>query len=152
MDTMVSDPDVLVVEDSDEDYHAIRRFLQGDKKSFRVTRCARVEEALTLLDDVWVRAPRNLALVVLDLNMPGLSGRVVLNAIRNHPALRTVPVVILSGSADPQDVRWCYENGANSYHVKSFGNGGMRTTLETLRDYWLERVKLPKDLDWRPVT
>jgi len=66
-----------------------------------------------------------------------------LQAIRDRPALRSLPVVIVTTSANPRDVRWCFERGANAYHVKPMPYAEHRRGLEQLFFYWLRLVQLP---------
>lgn len=145
MRSKLKDPSVLVVEDNDEDFVAIQRVFGRMEEKIRLQRCVRAEEALELLDSLQVDSPAPASLVVLDLNLPGLSGRVVLNAIRNHPQYRSMPVVVFSTSSNPKDIHWCYENGANSYHVKSMDYVSFRETIQSLKGYWLNEVRLPTE-------
>jgi len=84
------------------------------------------------------------ALVLMDLNMPGLDGRDALAAIRAEPAFRGLPVVILSTSANPRDVAFCYFHGANAYHVKPVRYTDHLQLLAELLVYWLRIVILPE--------
>ena len=65
------------------------------------------------------RSPGQPAVILLDVKMPALNGLEVLEQIRADPALRMIPVVMLSGSGQERDVRRAYELGANGYLVKS---------------------------------
>jgi CheY-like chemotaxis protein len=81
---------------------------------------------------------------MLDLNLPRMHGRAVLAAIKHDADHKTTPVVILTTSANPQDVEVCYREGANSYIVKP---GQMSRLLEILRQiegYWMDVVRLPE--------
>lgn len=134
-------PSFLVVEDSDEDFMALERILRRANAPARLQRCTSAEQVLTLMRAPLIpdRTPPELpSLIVLDLNLPGLNGRTVLTAVREHPRFRTVPVVIFSTSSNPQDIAWCYENGANSYHVKEMDYSAFKRGVEMLVAYWLE--------------
>lgn len=131
---------VTVVEDSDEDFVALNRVLRMAFPHLRVTRYRCGED---LLEQLARRDERLPALIVLDLNLPGLDGREVLRRLREAPRTRHVPIVILSTSSHPRDVRLCYEQGANAYHVKAMNFGAFREGVETFIRYWLERVRLP---------
>src|ERR1700735_218430 len=56
--------------------------------------------------------------LLLDLNLPRLSGYEVLEQIKSSEELKSLPVIVMSGSSDPTDVNRCYLAGANSYIVK----------------------------------
>jgi CheY-like chemotaxis protein len=75
-------------------------------------------------------------LVLLDLSMPRRNGIQVLADIKGDDALSTIPVVVLTSSDQPDDIRACYELGANSYVTK----GG---DLSDVVSYWLRTASLP---------
>lgn len=139
-------PSFLVVEDSDEDYAALERILKRNPVQVRLTRCTRAEEVLDMLKAPVLPGrplPPLPALIVLDLNLPGLDGRSVLTAVRHHPRMKRTPVVIFSTSSSQTDIAWCYENGANSYHVKDTDYTAFKRAVDLLVDYWLDAVRLP---------
>jgi two-component system, chemotaxis family, response regulator Rcp1 len=57
-------------------------------------------------------------LVLLDLNLPGKSGYEILAELKHDPKLKYIPVVVLTSTANPQEVNRCYELGASAYLVK----------------------------------
>jgi two-component system response regulator len=77
------------------------------------------------------------ALVLLDLNLPKLNGREVLQAIRENPATRALPVVVLTTSAEPMDVGGVYELGANSYIQKPVEFERFVDVVRQIGLYWL---------------
>ena len=52
-------------------------------------------------------------------------------------------MVIFSTSSSPHDIAWCYEHGANSYHVKQTDYTSFKKAVELLVAYWVEAVRLP---------
>lgn len=99
------------------------------------------EEALAILNGTGAHRDAPLPdLVLLDLSMPRVDGLTVLKEIRRNPALRALPVVVLTSSSRPEDIDAAYANGANSYVVKTTG-------LTNLAQYWLGWAQLPS----RPV-
>jgi two-component system response regulator len=82
-------------------------------------------------------------LILLDLNMPRLSGQEALAEIREDPALRLIPVVALTTSNAEADIARVYELGANSYITKPVGFDGLLEVMKVLGRYWLEIVELP---------
>lgn len=87
-------------------------------------------------------APRPLV-VLLDLNMPRVDGRQVLETMKRDPALRSIPVVVLTTSSAAWDVAKSYELGASSYITKPVSYDGLVKVAEMLKGYWLETVRLP---------
>jgi CheY-like chemotaxis protein len=83
------------------------------------------------------------AVVLLDLNMPRIDGRQVLQAMKADPALRAIPVVVLTTSSAAWDVAHSYEMGASSYITKPVTYEGLVKVAEMLKRYWLETVRLP---------
>lgn len=91
------------------------------------------------------KAPRP-ALILLDLNLPGVDGREVLAEIKADEDLKVIPVVILTTSSDERDVAGCYKAGANSYVQKSIEFDILLKAIKQIKDYWLDIVILP-DID-----
>jgi CheY-like chemotaxis protein len=83
------------------------------------------------------------AFVLLDLNMPNMDGRAALAEIRADPALRHLPIVVFSTSAQSRDVLASYQAGANSYIVKPSSFDDLSRLARELSDYWLQTVRLP---------
>ena len=90
------------------------------------------------------RSPRP-SFVLLDLNMPKVDGRQVLEAMKQDATLRSIPVVILTTSSAAWDVSQSYRMGANSYIAKPVTYAGLVKVTQMLRDYWLEMVELPSE-------
>jgi CheY-like chemotaxis protein len=82
-------------------------------------------------------------LVLLDLNLPGRSGREVLDEIRKDPRLRTLPVVILTTSTSPHDVAFAYRHHANAYVRKPNGFVALSSVARAIRDFWAKTATLP---------
>jgi CheY-like chemotaxis protein len=82
-------------------------------------------------------------LVLLDLNMPRMDGNDVLRAISEDPALRRIPVVVLTSSAAEDDVIRSYSLYANAYITKPMDFQGYLTIAERLERFWLETVTIP---------
>ncbi len=75
-------------------------------------------------------------LILLDLHLPGLSGLDVLREIKLDPALRSVPVVVLTTSDEPREMTEAYCLGANSYVVKPLDFRQLKDMLDDLTGYW----------------
>jgi len=133
---------ILVVEDSDEDFDTVLEAAKYAGTLRPIQRATNGDECL----DVLLGSARSMAspsIVFLDLNIPGTDGRAALVSIRSLPALRTLPVVVLSTSFNPKDVEHCYSYGANAYHVKPLRYTDHLALIKELFVYWLQRVVLP---------
>jgi len=81
--------------------------------------------------------------VILDLNLPGLSGLEVLRRLRGGTERSPVPVLVLSSSDRAHDVRQAYAAGCNAYLVKPHDLRAYRGLLERAAAYWLATARLP---------
>lgn len=86
-------------------------------------------------------------LVLLDLNMPRKDGREVLREIKADPALRGIPVVILTTSKAEEDVVRSYRDGVNSFITKPVTFNALLEVVQTIGKYWLQVVDLPPDAE-----
>lgn len=82
-------------------------------------------------------------LILLDLNMPRKDGREALREIKSDPALRTIPVVVLTTSRADTDIGRIYELGANSFIAKPVSFDSLVQVMKTIGHYWFETVELP---------
>ena len=85
----------------------------------------------------------NLAVILLDLNMPVLDGWEVLRRLRADRRTHKIPIVIISTSDRPQDVEKSYELGANSFVVKRFESKDPGGYLAETARYWVELNRPP---------
>ncbi|MCM8735480.1 response regulator [Azospirillum sp. A1-3] len=83
------------------------------------------------------------AVVVLDLNLPTLSGYGVLRRLKSYPATRPIPVVVFTSSQDPRHRALCYRLGANAYVAKPVRFSGLATALRVLGRFWTGLNRLP---------
>ena len=82
-------------------------------------------------------------LILLDLNLPGISGMEVLQAAKGDADLRSIPIVVVTTSIREQDVADAYEIGCNSYVVKSLEARGFIEALRDIYSYWFGLCALP---------
>jgi len=75
--------------------------------------------------------------ILLDLNMPKKDGREVLRELKQSPELKKIPVIIFSTTNNEQEMRRCYELGANSYITKPNSFESLLKTVAALRSYWM---------------
>jgi CheY-like chemotaxis protein len=82
-------------------------------------------------------------LVLLDLNLPGVSGHEVLDRVRADPRLEQLPIVVLTTSGAPKDVAFAYAHRANAYVRKPNGFEALSGVARALRDFWIRTATLP---------
>lgn len=82
-------------------------------------------------------------LILLDLNMPKKDGRETLKEIKSDPALRAIPVVVLTTSNAEEDILRTYDLGTNSFIVKPVTFDKLVEIIRKVTQYWLEIVRLP---------
>jgi len=134
---------ILVVEDSDEDFETVQDAARRGGVSHPIARATSGDECLRLLRGAAGRRDALPALVLMDLNTPGDDGREALRELRNDVSLGTLPLVVLSASANPRDLQFCYCQGANAYHVKPVDHAAHLQVLQQIFAYWLGSVVLP---------
>ncbi|HVU63220.1 MAG TPA: response regulator [Phycisphaerales bacterium] len=136
--------EILLVEDSVGDVELTREALQEARVANRLNVVHDGVEAMSFLrrEGRYADAPRP-DLILLDLNMPRMDGRKVLAAIKDDPALKTIPVVILTTSSDEADVLRSYSTHANCYLVKPVDVNQFFEQIRSLEGFWLAVVKLP---------
>lgn len=134
---------ILVVEDNEEDFQTVVEAAQRGGVANPLQRAFSGDDGLRLLHAaVQARSPLP-ALVLLDLNTPAGDGREALHQIKHHALLRMIPTVILSTSANPRDVNFCYANHANAYHVKPVSHPANLKILQDIFSYWLVSALRP---------
>lgn len=81
--------------------------------------------------------------ILLDIKMPRLDGIQVLREIRSNPALKTLPVVMLTSSREKSDLKKCYDLGANAYVVKPVNFKEFMYTIKNIGVFWASINELP---------
>jgi CheY-like chemotaxis protein len=138
---------LLVIEDSDEDFEALRRVMRRESVANPVFRCTDGDEALDFLCRTGPysdpqTAPRP-AIIMLDLNLPGTDGREVIAHIKQNKELKNIPVVVFTTSSNPKDIEICYKYCAASYILKPIDIKQLVQTIQCFLTYWLDIVILP---------
>lgn len=82
-------------------------------------------------------------LILLDLNLPKISGHDVLSQIKTDPGTRWIPVIVLTSSKAEADVRRAYEAHANAYLRKPSTLDGLLAAAQDVKNFWMETATLP---------
>lgn len=127
----------LLVEDDDNHAHLVTRSLAKARVQNRVFRVSDGCEALAYLRQEGVHANEpHPDVILLDLNLPRLNGHEVLAEIKQDPALKAIPVVVMTTSDAESDRAKAYEHHANSYVVKPVNFDRFRELVKDLCLYW----------------
>jgi CheY-like chemotaxis protein len=140
---------IVLAEDDDDDYVLTKDALQESQVSNDLHRVADGEELMDYLSRRGLyehpESSPTACLILLDLNMPRKDGRECLREIRANPALRHLPVVILTTSKAEEDVAGCYAEGVSSFIRKPVSFEGLVTAMKVLGRYWFEIVEMPTE-------
>ncbi len=137
--------DLLIVEDNPGDIDLIREALSESSFSYRIAAHTSGETALAYLKDC-VQSPESQSfpdLAILDLNLPGLSGREVLEEIRRNSRTANLPVVIMTSSRAPKDIDESYQLHANCYVAKPLDFEEFMGTIRQIEQFWFQTVLRP---------
>jgi two-component system response regulator len=134
---------IALVEDNPADAEMLQVALQEVGIKINIVILRNGVDALEYLIGKGDSRERPCDLVILDLNLPRLSGLEVLERIRRVERLKALPIVIMSGSKNREEIERCYSLGANSYVCKSNHLAEIYTTAEKLIDFWFNCAKIP---------
>lgn len=132
---MTACPPILLVEDNPVDVDLTLRAFKRRKLANEVLVARDGEEALAWIPR-WEAGEVRPAVILLDLKMPRVDGLSVLRALKAHPLLHCIPVVILTTSKEDKDVMAAYELGANSYIVKPVEFEKFMDVVQQIELYW----------------
>jgi CheY-like chemotaxis protein len=137
--------EILLVEDNPGDALLTAEALQDGKIHIHLTVASNGEEALARLrrQGDFASAARP-DLILLDLNLPRLSGRELLAEVKADDQLRRIPVVVLTSSQAEQDILASYDLNANCYVSKPVDLEQFIKVVRSIEDFWLTVVKLPR--------
>lgn len=138
--------EVLLVEDSPGDVRLTREALKDAKVHIHLHVASDGSEAMAFLkrEGEHANVPRP-DLILLDLNLPKKDGREVLAEIKESPALKSIPVVILTTSSSEADILRSYLLHANCYITKPVDLDGFLQVVHSIDNFWLSVVKLPHE-------
>jgi two-component system response regulator len=147
LDMKFSRPEILLVEDSQEDLDLIFHSLGREMSTKNILIARDGDEALDCLFCRGEYSDRSLEnpprLVLLDLKLPKVDGMEVLRQVKSDPLTRAIPVVVLTSSTEERDLLRSYDLGVNSYIQKPVDFAQFRTTVKQLGLYWLITNQAP---------
>lgn len=139
---------ILIVDDNDADAKLITELMKNLQRPHEEYTVSDGLEALDFLHcrGSYSSVPRP-NLILLDVNMPGLTGFETLTAIKGDPALSAIPVIMLSTSDSPDEVRRCYQAHANVYVQKPTDLERSERLIRAIEAFWMDFAILPACID-----
>ncbi|WP_026261670.1 response regulator [Kiloniella laminariae] len=137
---------ILLVDDNRDDYEATLRSFHKSSLMNPLYWCKSGQDALDYLHKEGAYGDNRDPLpgiILLDLNMPGIDGRKVLEILKKDSVFKKIPIIILTTSADEKNVDKCYELGASTYIQKPVGFDGLIQATNRIKEYWFGIALLP---------
>jgi two-component system response regulator len=132
--------EILLVEDNPDDAELTIRALKKQNLANNLIHLTDGSEALDFIFCLGKFSGRDLTfpkVILLDLKMPKVNGMEVLEKIKSDPRTKSIPVVILTSSAEDPDIKRSYDLGANSYIVKPVEFNNFSRAVADLGLYWV---------------
>jgi CheY-like chemotaxis protein len=141
---------VLLVEDNPRDVRLTQRAFEQASVPHELRVVRDGDEALAYLhregEYAAVDSSPRPDMILLDLNLPRMGGHEFMQRVRQDARFRQVPIVVLTTSGRPDDVRQAYDDGANAYLLKPVEFSRFTEVIGHLASFWLETVELPPEL------
>lgn len=141
MNTIKTEVKILLVEDNEGDIILTKEALKEGRIKNQVWVAMDGQEALDLLNT----AASLPDLILLDINLPKMSGLEVLGAIKKDDRLKMIPVIMLSTSETENDVLNSYANHASCFITKPVDYNRFMDIVRTIDDFWISIVRLPQN-------
>lgn len=135
---MENAPTVIFVEDNPDDLRLFRYALSQAKQPINLVA---YENGRDFVEHLAQHYPAAIHFILLDLNLPVMSGFEVLEALPNYPDYRHIPVVVFTSSDHDEDRAKAYKLGANAYVSKPLELDDLCTTVQRLLDFWVNTNK-----------
>lgn len=132
--------EILLIEDNPGDARLVQEALKDAKVKNRVTHAKDGQEALDRLTNPAFPRPD---LILLDMILPRKDGRAVLEALKSDPALRQIPILVLSALKEEKDVHSAYDLHANAYVNKPVTYDEMGQVVDAVDAFWMNVARLP---------
>ena len=135
---------VLVIDDNADHWSIMRSVLEHVLPQANSFWVPDANSALAHLEECLSRGCILPKLILLDLYLPKREhGQQLLRMLKAHPSFHRLPIIVLSYSDNPQDIKDMYQEGTNSYIVKPTEYGQWLGCFQTLKTYWWDAVTLP---------
>ena len=137
---------ILVAEDDSDDRFLLQTAFKEKGYTDKVEFVENGIELIDFLGRIHNKKPPHESypyFILLDLNMPKKDGREALKEIKQHPIFKKIPIVVFTTTKNENEIKRCYELGANTYVVKPVSFEGLLKVLDDIRDYWFHTAAIP---------
>lgn len=136
--------DILLVEDNPGDIRLTQEAFKATGSETSLHPITDGDEAVDQLCEMAADDPDSLPdISLVDLDLPGRDGCGVLNAIRGHSQLKSMPVIMLTGSSAREDIERCYNAAANAYITKPANSRDFEAIAQIVEQFWFKHAVLP---------
>ena len=135
---------LLIIEDNPGDVHLLEEAFRELRADVNIHVAKDGAEGLDIvLQPLPPKTHWHPDLILLDLNLPKVSGHDVLIRIKSNPKTCRIPIIVLTSSRAEADVRRAYESHANAYLKKPSTLDGLMATAQDIKNFWMETATLP---------
>ncbi|HZS54980.1 MAG TPA: response regulator [Bryobacteraceae bacterium] len=134
---------LLIIEDNPGDVRLLEEAFEELQANVRIRVAKDGAEGIEFIVGADHEKERSPDLILLDLNLPKISGHDVLVKIKSDPRTRHIPVIVLTSSRAESDVRRAYQSHANAYLRKPSTLEGLLNTARDVKNFWMETATLP---------
>jgi chemotaxis family two-component system response regulator Rcp1 len=136
---------ILLVEDSPTDARLFREALKETEVTVQLLTAGDGVEAIDYLRQADMGAKSRPDLIMLDWNLPQKNGSDVLKEIKASPTLKQIPIIVMTSSNAPDDIRIAYSLNANAYLTKPSSLMGYINIARAIEDFWFTTAILPEN-------
>lgn len=143
MSPEINIPYILMMEDDAEDRYITRSFFEEKGYNIGLEFVTHPDGVIGFLDERRKNSGQLPRIILLDKHVPAGDGVDVLQQLKEHPDYKQIPVIIVSGTAAPEDVKRSYELNVSSYIVKPMTDKLTTEKIDAFVQYWFNTVELP---------
>jgi CheY-like chemotaxis protein len=133
---------ILLIEDNEGDIVLTKEAFEDSKLINKISVIRDGKEAIRFFETLKDGAEKP-DLVLLDINLPKVSGHEILKYIKSDEKHRKIPVIMLTTSSSQKDVTQSYENHVNCYITKPIDIADFLAAMSKVEDFWINIVSVP---------
>ncbi|HTI57763.1 response regulator [Mucilaginibacter sp.] len=133
---------ILLVEDNEGDILLTKEALEDSKIINKISVIKDGKAAISFFESITAKDEIP-DLVLLDINLPKISGHEVLMYIKNSEKYRGIPVIVLTTSSSEKDILKSYDNHVNCYITKPIDANDFMNAMIKIEDFWINIVSIP---------